>query len=60
MRNTFKYDIEDYIRSPEKQKELRERRAELVRMLEDPKTPKRIKKTLPGSIWFIDLHLLDK
>lgn len=60
MRKHFKYDIEDYIRSPEGQKELRERRAELVRMLDDPKTPKRIRKTLPSSIRFIDLHILDK
>ena len=60
MRNTFAYDIDKWIQSEEGQEDLRKTKAELVRMLEDPKTPKRIKKTLPSSIRFIDLHLLDK
>lgn len=60
MRNTFSYDIDEYIRSPEGQKDLRERRAELVRMQEDPKTPQKFKRTIPRTLRFIDLYLQEE
>lgn len=60
MRNTFAYDIDKWIKSEEGQEDLRKTKAEYMRMLDDPKTPKRILKTLPSTIKFIDLYLVEK
>lgn len=60
MRNTFAYDIEKWIQSEEGQEDLRKTKAELSRLLDDPKTPKRRSEPFQRALRFIDLHLMDE